>query len=267
MQETHSFSLIACLKILKRVITTEFISPWLIVVLCFVYIQQHEPLLLLFHQSCYLPIFYLSCWINSCVMQVGTFLSKWRHVFFFPLCRYVLYPLDLYNDSAHYALTTFKKQFLYDEIEAEVMFWFDLSFWQFKIFVSALILAACPSFELFCCCFSSCYVTYNMPPKYLQSLCGCIWTGETVSVGTICVVTSVFCQHSKSEMIIIVTLSKAKQIPANTIITNYFQNAVCKNIIVKLKTFDILLFCFRLTCALISLSTSWQIRYLDTTRF
>ena len=37
-----------------------------------------------------------------------------------PLCRYVLYPLDLYNDSAHYALTKFKKQFLYDEIEAEV---------------------------------------------------------------------------------------------------------------------------------------------------
>jgi cytoplasmic FMR1 interacting protein len=32
----------------------------------------------------------------------------------------VLYPLDLYNDSAHYALTKFKKQFLYDEIEAEV---------------------------------------------------------------------------------------------------------------------------------------------------
>lgn len=36
------------------------------------------------------------------------------------LPRYVLYPLDLYNDSAYYALTKFKKQFLYDEIEAEV---------------------------------------------------------------------------------------------------------------------------------------------------
>lgn len=35
-------------------------------------------------------------------------------------CRYVLYSLDLYNDSAHYALTKFNKQFLYDEIEAEV---------------------------------------------------------------------------------------------------------------------------------------------------
>jgi len=32
----------------------------------------------------------------------------------------VLYPLDLYNDSGYYALTKFKKQFLYDEIEAEV---------------------------------------------------------------------------------------------------------------------------------------------------
>ena len=35
-------------------------------------------------------------------------------------CRYILYPLDLYSDSAHYALHHFKKQFLYDEIEAEV---------------------------------------------------------------------------------------------------------------------------------------------------
>jgi len=37
-----------------------------------------------------------------------------------PGCRYILYPLDLYNDSAHYALHNFKKQFLYDEVEAEV---------------------------------------------------------------------------------------------------------------------------------------------------
>jgi len=28
----------------------------------------------------------------------------------------VLFPLDLYNDSAHYALTVFHKQFLYDEV-------------------------------------------------------------------------------------------------------------------------------------------------------
>ena len=33
----------------------------------------------------------------------------------------VLYPLDLYNDSAFYALTVFKKQFLYDEVQNE--FW------------------------------------------------------------------------------------------------------------------------------------------------
>lgn len=37
-------------------------------------------------------------------------------------CRYILYPLDLYNDSAHYALHHFKKQFLFDEVEAEVSF-------------------------------------------------------------------------------------------------------------------------------------------------
>ena len=35
-------------------------------------------------------------------------------------CRYILYPLDLYSDSAHYVLHYFKRQFLYDEIEAEV---------------------------------------------------------------------------------------------------------------------------------------------------
>ena len=40
-------------------------------------------------------------------------------------CRCVLYPLDLYNDSAYYALTQFRKQFLYDEIEAEVNLCFD----------------------------------------------------------------------------------------------------------------------------------------------
>lgn len=34
--------------------------------------------------------------------------------------RFVLYPLDLYNDSAQYALNTFHRSFLYEEIEAEV---------------------------------------------------------------------------------------------------------------------------------------------------
>ncbi|XP_006821526.2 cytoplasmic FMR1-interacting protein 2-like [Saccoglossus kowalevskii] len=41
------------------------------------------------------------------------------------MMEYVLYPLDLYSDSAHYALIKFKKQFLYDEIEAEVNLCFD----------------------------------------------------------------------------------------------------------------------------------------------
>ncbi|KAI8431314.1 hypothetical protein MSG28_015859 [Choristoneura fumiferana] len=41
------------------------------------------------------------------------------------MMEYVLYPLDLYNDSAQYALTVFKKQFLYDEVEAEVNLCFD----------------------------------------------------------------------------------------------------------------------------------------------
>lgn len=43
------------------------------------------------------------------------------------MIEYVLYPLDLYNDAANFALTSFKKQYLYDEVEAEV----DLAFDQF----------------------------------------------------------------------------------------------------------------------------------------
>ncbi|PAA91196.1 hypothetical protein BOX15_Mlig033928g1, partial [Macrostomum lignano] len=39
--------------------------------------------------------------------------------------EYLLYPLDLYNDSAFYALTRFRRQFLYDEIEAEANLGFD----------------------------------------------------------------------------------------------------------------------------------------------
>jgi cytoplasmic FMR1 interacting protein len=39
--------------------------------------------------------------------------------------EYIFYPMDLYSDSAHYALHKFKKQFLYDEIEAEVNLCFD----------------------------------------------------------------------------------------------------------------------------------------------
>lgn len=41
------------------------------------------------------------------------------------MMEYILYPLDLYSDSAHYALHHFKRQFLYDEIEAEVNLCFD----------------------------------------------------------------------------------------------------------------------------------------------
>ncbi|OQV18248.1 Cytoplasmic FMR1-interacting protein [Hypsibius exemplaris] len=37
----------------------------------------------------------------------------------------IFYPMDLYNDSAQYALTKFRKQFLYDEVEAEVNLCFD----------------------------------------------------------------------------------------------------------------------------------------------
>ncbi|CAF1321084.1 unnamed protein product, partial [Didymodactylos carnosus] len=42
-----------------------------------------------------------------------------------PMIEYVFYPMDLYNDAAMYALTVFRKQYLYDEIEAEVNLCFD----------------------------------------------------------------------------------------------------------------------------------------------
>lgn len=41
------------------------------------------------------------------------------------MMEYILYPLDLYSDSAQYALHHFGRQFLYDEIEAEVNLCFD----------------------------------------------------------------------------------------------------------------------------------------------
>lgn len=48
------------------------------------------------------------------------YIYHFKCLFSLSIFRYVLYPLDLYNDSGYYALTKFKKQFLYDEIEAEV---------------------------------------------------------------------------------------------------------------------------------------------------
>ncbi|KAL5460570.1 hypothetical protein EMCRGX_G034022 [Ephydatia muelleri] len=41
------------------------------------------------------------------------------------MMEYIMYPMDLYSDSAHYALHHFKKQFLFDEVEAEVNLCFD----------------------------------------------------------------------------------------------------------------------------------------------
>lgn len=41
------------------------------------------------------------------------------------LIECILYQLDLYNDAASYSLKKFKKQFLYDEVEAEVNLCFD----------------------------------------------------------------------------------------------------------------------------------------------
>lgn len=51
------------------------------------------------------------------------------------MARSVLFPLDLYNDTANFCLRKFKKQFLYDEVEAEV----DLCFDQFIFKLSELV--------------------------------------------------------------------------------------------------------------------------------
>lgn len=49
----------------------------------------------------------------------------------------MLFPFDLYNDSANFALVKFRKQFLYDEVEAEV----DLAFDQFIFQLSEQVFA------------------------------------------------------------------------------------------------------------------------------
>lgn len=42
------------------------------------------------------------------------------------LLESVLMPFDIYNDSAQQALVLLKQRFLYDEIEAEVLYIFNL---------------------------------------------------------------------------------------------------------------------------------------------
>lgn len=48
-----------------------------------------------------------------------------------------LYQLDLYNDAANYSLFNFRKQFLYDEVEAEVNLCFDQFVFKFSEMVFA----------------------------------------------------------------------------------------------------------------------------------
>lgn len=61
-----------------------------------------------------------------------------------PMIEYVFYPMDLYNDAAMHALLVFRKQFLYDEIEAEVNLCFDQLVFKLsdKIFTHFKCLAA-----------------------------------------------------------------------------------------------------------------------------
>jgi cytoplasmic FMR1 interacting protein len=99
---------------------------------------------------------------NECIQKAGDLSQLWYREFFleltmgqmiqFPIemsmpfvmidhiltsrdpsmIEFVLYPLDLYNDAADFALTSLKKQYLYDEVEAEV----DLAFDQFIVRLS-----------------------------------------------------------------------------------------------------------------------------------
>jgi len=57
-------------------------------------------------------------------VQLQSFCCLWlagTHITCCHVCRNILYLLDLYNDSAECALRRFNKQFLYDEVEAEVI--------------------------------------------------------------------------------------------------------------------------------------------------
>uniref|UniRef100_A0A915DJJ2 Cytoplasmic FMR1-interacting protein n=1 Tax=Ditylenchus dipsaci TaxID=166011 RepID=A0A915DJJ2_9BILA len=61
------------------------------------------------------------------------------------LMECILYQLDLYNDAANYSLKRFKKQFLYDEVEAEVNLCFDQFVYKLSdaVFMHYKQLAAC----------------------------------------------------------------------------------------------------------------------------
>jgi len=48
------------------------------------------------------------------------------------LVECILYLFDLYNDAANYALKRFKKQFLFNEVEAEVHLCFDQFLYKFS---------------------------------------------------------------------------------------------------------------------------------------
>eukprot|EP00911_Craspedida_sp_UC1_P002217 UC1_evm1s1691 len=60
------------------------------------------------------------------------------------IMEYALYPFDLYNDSANFSLASFKKQYLYDEVEAEVDLCFDQFIYKLsdKIFAHYKVLAS-----------------------------------------------------------------------------------------------------------------------------
>ncbi|XP_065556681.1 cytoplasmic FMR1-interacting protein-like isoform X2 [Artemia franciscana] len=87
------------------------------------------------------------------------------------LMECVLYPLDLYNDSANYALTVFRKQFLYDEVEAEVNLCFDQFVYQlseqvfgyFKVLASSILLDKRFRAE---CAASGTHFTYPLANRY-----------------------------------------------------------------------------------------------------
>lgn len=95
----------------------------------------------------------------------------------------MLYPLDLYNDSAQYALAVFKKQFLYDEVEAEVNLCFDQFVYKLseQIFAHYKQLSARYIFDLDLC-FDYLYTIFQQ--KYFRSiLLDKRYRGECVSRG------------------------------------------------------------------------------------
>lgn len=89
------------------------------------------------------------------------------------LIECILYLFDLYNDAADYSLKRFKKQFLYNEVEAEVTLCFDQFIYKFSeaVFMHYKQLAARLFFVLFSAIYGKCVKFSMLLDKGFKSDC------------------------------------------------------------------------------------------------